>query len=288
MPAIHIAAYGKVNLSLNITGVRENMHTLDGVVACIDLHDDVCVNFNSSGKANVRFENCAQKIPERNSVTEAVRFLRIKEPTLGADVTVTKRIPIAAGLGGSSADAAAVVRAAALYMPEIFGGEDTAAESVAIGSDVPVLVSGGCALMRGIGDEIRPIAAPALYLCLARGEGGVNSGEAYKLFDGLYPDKRYVPSDTDALVRALGAGDIKEVARHTHNALALPAEKLCASVRSALDALKAVGALNASVTGSGNCCFGIFGNKEDADAAAQKIAALGFFTASVRTLADKI
>lgn len=286
MKSVEIRAHAKVNLSLNVTGALGELHTLESVVSGVDLHDDICVSFNRSGEIQTRFfagdELC--EIPEENSVTKAVRFLRRYLPRLGANVAVRKNIPLAGGLGGSSADAAAVISAAISFFPELDEDGNIIAESAAVGSDVPVMTAGGCAVMGGTGGVIRPIDSCELHLAIACGKGGVQSGAAYKLFDELYPQKSYCPSDTQRLVRALNAGDLKAIAPELKNALTEPARKLCGSVDIALTAIERTGAAAVFMTGSGNCCCGLYETEHKAREAAEKLRASGLWAKYAHTL----
>lgn len=271
MIGITLKAYGKVNLSLNITGVKENMHTLESVMCCIDVYDTVTVELNRCGKTSVRFKNLSQRIPLKNSVTKAVNFLKEVCPDIGANVTVEKGIPLAGGLGGSSADAAAVIRAACVLMPEIFDKADVLKKSVKIGSDVPALTSGGCSLISGVGEEVKKISAPSLHIVTVCGDGGVNSADAYRLFDKIYPEKKFCPAHTSELISALSCGDLNRIASCTFNALTKPACMLCGEISGTLQAVSESGAKAVFMTGSGNCCCGIYGDKREAASAAETL-----------------
>ena len=294
MCEITVRANGKINLSLNITGTQGGMHLLDSITASVDIADVVRVRFDRSGMARVRFAPLADvsafasfdphAVGENNSAAAAMRLLQKSDPCLGADIAVYKGIPVAGGLGGSSADAAAVLYAAHKAMPERFGLNALLDACVAIGSDVPVLLCGGGLRMRGVGDVLTSAPVPVLHLAIAHGEKGVTSREAYARFDALYPQKSLYASDTDALVAALAAGDVARIASHTGNALARAACALCPEMEKTLCALGDTRALATFVTGSGNCCCGLYAREEEAKSAAESLRRRGFAATAARTV----
>lgn len=292
---VTVTARGKVNLSLNITGVQNGMHLLDSVTAAVDVYDTVTVRFDDSGEVRVRFvplggsESFApfdpKEIGENNTVKKAVLFLQTLFPHLGASVTVQKGIPLAGGLGGSSADAAAILRAALKVVPHSWNESDVIKQSVAIGSDVPVLLCGGGVHMQGVGETLTEIKAmPTLHLAIAHGSKGVLSKDAYKTFDAMYALKQFCPTDTNALIKALLSGDVQQIAPHLHNALEQPARSLCAEIDATLSAVRATGAVATFMTGSGNCCCGHFSCAADAQAAAKALRQQGFMATATHTI----
>ena len=276
MERVRIKARGKINLSLNILGTRGNMHVLESVMSSVDIYDTVDVEFDFSGKCEAVFQPSpyACGIPADNSVYKAVEFLRGYYPGLGARVSVKKVIPIAGGLGGSSADAAAVIYAAKLLLPYIDGIER---ESVKTGSDVPAMLRGGCLLVSSTGELCKSLKIERLHVVIARGAGGVSTAEAYRTFDEMFPSHRFCPSDTEALAEALARGDTRSVASYTGNALSAPAIKLCPEINATLAALRDKGAQAAFMTGSGSCCCGLFDTEAKAKTAAAELARDGMY-----------
>lgn len=293
MQPVTVRANGKINLSLNITGTQGGMHTLDSIVASVDIFDTVRVAFDRSGKVRVRFSSLASArefapftgdIDENNSAAAAMRLLQKRDPALGADIAVQKGIPLAGGLGGSSADAAAVLRAAHIAMPNVFALDTLLAQSIQIGSDVPVMLRGGGVRLRGVGNVLDVVPMPELHLAIAHGEHGVSSRDAYARFDSLYPQKAHCPTDTDALIAALAAGDVARIATHIGNALTRPACELCPETEGTLTALGQTDAAAVFVTGSGNCCCGLYESESAARAACEKVRQCGFAARTARTV----
>lgn len=122
MYKVRIKAPAKVNFALGITGESGGFHMLDSIVCTIDLFDDVTVAKRSDGMVNITMRGMGSENipPEANNAVRAAELFAEKHSTGGADITITKRIPMGAGLGGSSADAAGVLRA----MSKLYGRGD--------------------------------------------------------------------------------------------------------------------------------------------------------------------
>ena len=291
--SVTVKARGKINLSLNIAGVQNNMHVLDSVTASVEIFDTVAVSFGFAGESRVRFvptsggptaEGTAA-IGAENSVTKALALLRSHCGDVRADVTVHKGIPLAGGLGGSSADAAAVLYAASALYPDLFPAERILRESVRVGSDVPMLLSGGGVRLRGTGEDVQAVSIPCLYLAIAHGVGGVNTAEAYKTFDAMFPMRAHCPADTEAMLRAFADGNVLAASREWQNALQAPAVVLSDAVRDTLQALRACMAAAVFMTGSGNCCCGWFDSAQAAENAARVLRSQGLWATATHTSA---
>ena len=153
-------AYAKLDISLDVTEKRDDgFHNMVMVMQTVSLCDDITIRLNDS--ARVRAKSDLHFIPgdERNlAVKAALRYLNeIGETQCGADIEIKKRIPVGAGMGGGSADAAAVLRA----MNRLFDGRLSGARlteiSGDVGSDVPFCISGGTALAEGRGERLTPL-----------------------------------------------------------------------------------------------------------------------------------
>lgn len=279
-------------MSLNITGTLGDRHALDSIVASVDIYDTVEISFAFGGKTDIRFAQktsaaafapfAARCVEKDNTVAAAMRLLKTRYPSLGAEITVYKGIPVAGGLGGSSADAAAVLYAARMALPSC--GTDFERESIAIGSDVPVLLRGGGVRLRGEGELLQSVPLPVLHLTVAHGGQGVSSGAAYKKFDELYPQKRYCPSDTEALLRAANAGG--DIAPYLQNALQPAATALCPQIEQTLLALRQTAATAVFMSGSGNACCGVYADSDSAERAAAQMRARGFAAVSTETKSE--
>ena len=278
-----VKARGKINLSLNITGASGGMHILDSVTAPVDIFDVLNLRFSMDGKTEVSFsakKDCGFEfspvaIPENNTVIKAINLLREFCPQIGLCADIEKGIPLGGGLGGSSADAAAVLFAAVKLYSEIFERDAVFRESARIGGDVPVMLAGGFARMRGSGEKVLGLTPCVLHTVIASEGNGVLSGKAYAEFDRLYPSRELCPSNNDALALSLARGDLFGVAAQTGNALTEAAKSFCPQIGGVIKKLSAAGALSSWMTGSGNCCCGLFENENLARKAAHSLALRG-------------
>ncbi len=259
-----LSANAKVNLTLDVTGRLENgYHLLEMVMQSISLHDTVIVKKNDCGQ--IRLTCSVPEIPcdERNIAwRSAVSFLEHCGINEGVDIHIEKRIPSQAGLGGGSADGAAVfVGLNQLFETNV--SEETLCElGVKIGADVPFCIVGGTQLCTGIGEIMEPVSPMAdCTILLCKPLINVNTGEAYRAIDNGVIEKR---PDTAAMCDALKNSDVPAIGRALCNvfesAVPLPI----------VDEIKAVmlenGALGACMSGSGSTVFGVY---NDAEAAAQ-------------------
>lgn len=275
---IGIKAYAKVNLTLDVLYKRpDGYHELEGVMQSIDLADQIRVR-RASG-LSVRFD---APVPENNTVKKAAELF-LGDSGLGAEIEVAKRIPSEAGLGGASADAAAVLRALNLVYektPLRRSEEELAKLGLAVGADVPFCLTGGCAVARGVGERLVPVDGPELDLLIVRGPRGVSTGKLFSSL-GVGADKKSRLSD-GSLGRILSAIEKKDkalIASSLENALTPAACLLAPEIGEYMDRMRSLGALGASMTGSGAAVFGIF-----ADEASAKAAYDGFADCEFRTV----
>ena len=174
------------------------------------------------------------------------------------DIKIVKHIPLAGGLGGSSADVAGVLNALKkLYEVE----EDVKPLADRLGSDSGYLLTGGFARISGRGEVVEPIECDAkFWVVLAYSETGVNTADCFRKYDESPTEIK--PSDNEKLTLAIKEGDVVEVARYVGNDLALPATLLCDEIDKNLKELKMLNPLCASVSGSGATTFALFETKE--------------------------
>lgn len=255
--AVTEVAPAKLNLALHVTGRRgDGYHLLDSLVAFAELGDEIRLAPGAGLHLTGPF---ADDLPAGgNLCLAAARLMGVR-----AAITLEKRLPVASGLGGGSADAAAVLRGlarAGLALPD-------PAQILVLGADVPACLDARPARMRGIGEILDPIAPlPALDLVL------VNPGIAVStpaVFGALtHRDDPPLPplparfADREALLDWLAG---------THNALEAPARALVPAIGTALTALADQGAELARMSGSGASCFGIFPSRAQAEDAAAAI-----------------
>ena len=268
-------AYAKLNLTLSITGrLPDGYHSLETVMQTISLCDDVFV----SRAAAINVE-CGELSGGDNLAYKAAKaFFRATGINGGADITVTKRIPVCGGFGGGSADAAAVLRALNVIYDARLSAEELRMIALPLGADVPFLISGGTALCTGKGELIAPVKnnAPLFYCVCAPGEG-VSTARMFSLADNC----SFFPPRGGEMTRALDSGDIYAVACALHNDFADICASVCPHTFMLRAALVTNGALASSLTGSGSGCFGVFVDLQSAQAASAALAAECFAAVAV-------
>lgn len=261
MFAAKVKSYAKLNLSLNVTGVSGGYHMLDSVVASINIYDTVCakprrdklVNVYMHGKGSERIP------PEKNNAVRAAERFVAQFQTNGADIEIYKDIPIGAGLGGSSADAAGVLNVLAkLYKVDDAAGLKALADEA--GSDTGYMLSGGFARIFGRGDRVEPLRAERqLWFLLFMPKTGVSTPRCFERYDGM-PDP--LRADSARLARALREGDFGGVAANVYNALGKAAAALNGDTAEALRAAASFSPSAYAVTGSGSAVYALFESEE--------------------------
>ena len=198
-----------------------------------------------------------------NLAAAALAALRERAPALPhVRLRIEKRIPVAAGLGGGSADAAAALRMANRLLEEPLGVEELRELAAGLGSDVPSQVEPGHALVQGMGEQVEPVELPPLAVALVPQERGLSSAAVYAELDRLsgYRDRL----DSDSL-RTLVAGPSDALAGALENDLQPAVLSLRPELDDVLAALTAAGAPAAAVSGSGPTCFALFPDQAAAE-----------------------
>lgn len=285
--ARRIAAPAKINLALHVVGRRsDGYHLLDGLVAFTAYGDSLILR--PADQDNFTVEGpFAPDVPRSgdNLALRALALVRRIAADAGRqveplDLRLVKRLPIASGMGGGSADAAALLHDAATRMPELGAAIEDAA--VSLGADVPMCLASRPARSRGIGDELEPVALPALDLVLVNPRVPVSTPEIFKGLasrenDGLPPPPAEGFAGAAALVRYL---------TRCRNDLEASAYALEPAIRAVHAAIAATGASLVRMSGSGATMFGIYNGPDAAAAAASRIAHdhPGWWCVSTRTV----
>ena len=278
--AIQRQARAKVNLSLRVTGRRpDGYHELDGLTAFADAGDMVTVQDADQLQleivgpyAGALTQPPAPTEPGReNLVLRAARMLA--EATgrpARAHIVLDKQLPVAGGLGGGSADAAAALHALCALWGVDPGPARLAEIGLRLGADVPVCLHGYAAFVSGIGEWLGPAPhLPEAYVLLANPGVELATGRVFKALEGQTsgPAARWdaPPRDAGALARHL---------TRDGNDLEGPARRLRPEIDAVLSALATrPGCLTARMSGSGATCFGLFAEAASAEAAAAQLAA---------------
>ncbi|MBI3047471.1 MAG: 4-(cytidine 5'-diphospho)-2-C-methyl-D-erythritol kinase [Acidobacteria bacterium] len=275
--AVTVRAHAKINLDLRVLGTRpDGFHELRTVFQTISLHDTIaCVP--REGPFAIECAAAGVPLDESNLAWRAAealwRALRRLGPVRDVLIRIDKRIPLQAGLGGGSADAAAtLVGLAAAWRVPVRPAQMTDV-AAALGADVPFFLAGGTALGLGRGDEIYPLAdLPRHWIVLLVPGFGVSTSEAYGWWDAerelargpVVREPQYVP------------GPWPSRAAQMINDLEIPIARHHPEIDQMKGALRRAGAVAAAMSGSGSAVFGLFQKRRDALAAVRRLSGSGW------------
>lgn len=281
----------KINLFLDVIGKRlDGYHDLHSCMQTIALSDTVSAECRESGARRIVLTVSDGVLPcdEKNLAYRAAELFLDEIDAGGCEwrLHIEKRIPVAAGLGGGSADAAAVLRLMNRYYGNPLSEAALGALGVRLGADVPFCISGGTCRCRGIGDILTQLQAPPDYTVLVARDGeGVSTPEAFALLDQRFGDfSEHAPRDPEAIYTALSGGNVQALAGCVYNVF----EEVIFPVRPKAQALKRFlkehGAVCALMSGSGPSVFGIFQSDARAEVCAAALHQRGIFAAVCRTV----
>ena len=259
-------AYAKLNLTLALTGIREDgYHTLHTVMQQISLCDELTVE-----KADGLTFTCSEPslAGDKNlCVKGAKAFFACTGIHGGAKIHLDKHIPTGAGMGGGSADCAAVLSMLNTLYGEPLTEEELLSLGATLGADVPFCIKGGRCLCTGIGDILTPLPQKEkLYFAVAKGKDGLSTPEMYRRADAVrdtwsHPSREGYYNDFQAV-----------------------AESVLPEIAYLRTRLSELGATVAMMTGSGSAVFGIFETQKQARSAAEILREEGYFAASCESL----
>ena len=265
MTTLYEGAFAKLNLTLDVLGKREDgYHDLQSVMQTISIRDDIEIDVGTGKPWKLLCS--AEGIPtdEKNLAWKAAKVYcdAMKKDPDGLEIRITKRIPSGAGMGGGSADAAAVLRALNRHYGEPLSIFALAELGAQVGSDVPFCVLCGTAMVEGRGERLRKLPdMPECIFVVCKPEFSVSTPELYKKIDEVSIAKR---PDNKAMESALLAGDLGKVAENVYNVF----DPVVTEDHLELNYIKSVcynyGALNMQMTGSGSAVFAIMANFEHA------------------------
>ncbi len=265
--SVTVRVPAKINLQLAVGPLRpDGYHGLVTVFHAIGLFDMVTVAAAAADSVTVTGEGAGQVPADGDNLAlRAVRALRaVVAAQAGPEVAVTinKRIPVAAGLAGGSADAAAALVACNELWRAGLSQRELCDVAAGVGSDVAFAVLGGTAVGRGRGERLTPALMPAAryHWVLAFADGTLSTPEVYGTLDRLRAanggaGKVAEPELSTELMSALRAGDLERLGRSLSNDLQAPAISLFPALRKTLDVGLEFGALGALVSGSGPTCL---------------------------------
>lgn len=256
MTTLYEGAFAKLNLTLDVLDKRpDGYHDIKSIMQTVSIRDDVEIDVGT-GKPWKLF--CSEEgVPtdRRNLAWKAAEVFfdaTGKDPD-GLEIRITKRIPMEAGLGGGSADAAAVLRALNRHYGAPLSILALAELGAQVGSDVPFCTLCGTAMVEGRGERLRKLAdMPDCFIVVCKPEFSSSTPELYRKLDETAIPKR---PDHKAMESALLAGDIGKVAENLYNVFdpVVTAEHLEMNYIKSI--FNSYGAVGFQMTGSGSACF---------------------------------
>jgi 4-diphosphocytidyl-2-C-methyl-D-erythritol kinase len=274
---IAVRAHAKINLDLRVLGARaDGFHELRTVFQAIALHDVVqCIP--REGPFAIECDTAGVPLDRTNLVWRAAealwRSLRRTGPLRDVTVRLDKRIPLQAGLGGGSTDAAATLMALARLWRVPVRANQLTDIAAALGADVPFFLAGGTALGLGRGDEVYPLAdLPRHWIVLLVPGFGVSTVDAYRWYDS----EREMARGLSAREPQIVPGPWPSRAAQMINDLEAPIARHHPEIDQMRTALRRVGALAAAMSGSGSTVFGLFQKRGDALAAVERLSGSGW------------
>lgn len=281
--SVSVCGYAKINLHLDMTGRRaDGYHTVNTVMQTVSLCDDVTVTLREDEKI---FATCnVHGVPadEKNLAVRAALMLREALGTpFGAQIDIFKRIPMAAGLAGGSADAAATLVALNRLLGEPCSVEALCEIGSRLGADVPFCIVGGTCFADGKGDVLHAFPKmPDCAIVIACEGEGVSTPWAYRCLDEIYGNFEesfgYAPKELAPLKFALEGKDLSAIAKNMYNIFEEPvlAERPVAAELRGL--FLSCGALGAMMSGSGPSVFAIFSSDAEAEVAVNALQTRGY------------
>ena len=258
MTTLYEGAFAKINLTLDVLGKRDDgYHDLKSVMQTISIRDDVEIDVDTGRPWVLRCSDESIPTDERNLAWKAARtfFDRVGQEPDGIEIRITKRIPVRSGLGGGSADAAAVLRALNRYYNNPLSILALAELGASVGSDVPFCTVCGTALVEGRGERIRKLPdMPDCCFVVCKPQFSCSTPELYKALDASVIGKR---PNHQAIESALLAGDLGKIAESIYNVF----DPLVTKEHLELNYIKSIfnsyGSVAQQMTGSGPAVFGI-------------------------------
>lgn len=267
MDKLQLKAYGKINLGLDVIRKRpDGYHDLDMIMQMVDVYDDIIIEKKAGEEIVVKADAAVLSNGKDNLAYMAAKMLfdefGIKS---GVEITIHKRIPIAGGMAGGSSDCATTL----IGINEMFNlglsKQQLMERGVKLGADVPYCVLGGTAIARGIGEVLTPLPTPPqCHVIIAKPPISVSTAYVY---GHIRPDEITKRPDIEQMTLAIKEQDLNKLSNLLYNVM----EEVTVSEYPVIEKLKSImlenGALNSIMSGSGPTVFGLFDDREKAQAA---------------------
>ena len=295
---VTVSAPGKINIFFKVGALQDNgYHEVLSVYQALDVRETVSVSSADAWNVSVSGALSADQIAavptgEDNLVVRAAKTIAelagLENPH-PVNFEITKNVPVAGGMGGGSADAAAALLAVDELWCTGVDGEALLSKAAELGADIPFALLGGTAIGIGKGDDLEPIdGVQELHWVLVPMDAGLSTPRVYAKLDeirsarGEAPDLVATPSKPSELISALQFGDAREVAKHLHNDLQEAAIALMPELSTTMHAGLAAGALAAMVSGSGPTVAMLTESADAAESIANQLAFDGYIAIPTR------
>ena len=270
-----VKAYGKLNLMLDILGRCSNgYHLLNTVMQSISCYDLLKISLTDGSGIEIKCDKEDFPCDESNLIWKAcTAFKESTNIDFGGKlvIEVEKNLPSMAGMGGGSADCAAMLGALNVMYGTFLEDEELCKIGGKLGADVPFCICGGTRLCQGIGEKTFRLPTPDCCFTVIKPDTNISTAEAYEKYDSL---KKTGRGDLDQFLQALASNNIYRYSSHMYNALEDVSQN--EEIEKAKEQLMKSGAVNAMMTGSGSAVFGIYTNKQSAEFACEQLGVYEF------------
>ena len=261
MKSLHLRSYAKINICLNITGKRDDgFHELDMIMLPISLHDSLVVSkLNKSTDNFVTVDDFSIGSFSYNLATFSIDKLQsVYHFNEKFRILIHKVIPIQAGLGGGSSNAACAMKAVNTILKLGASDDELMKLATPLGCDIPFFIKSVPARCQGVGEIVTPVKVKNnYYVLLVKPEAGCSTKDVYQAADSM----NLPVCNVDNVVKALEEGDDELLAANVSNALQEPAISLVPNIQTIIDELKSFGLKIVQVTGSGSAVFAMSTDK---------------------------
>jgi len=273
---INCKAFAKINLGLDVTGVREDgYHLVKMVMESINLYDQVRIRVSEHPEVRVATNLYYLPTNKKNIAYQAATLL-LEEFGIekGLDIRLKKHIPVAAGLAGGSSNGAAVLKGVNQLFNLGLSKAELMERGLRLGADVPYCIMGGAALATGIGEELRPLPPlPKCHILLVKLPFSVSTREIYKAID---EQEILNHPKIDKIVEGLKERSLKKIAQSMGNVLEEVTIPKHPRIQIIKEEMVKLGALGSMMSGSGPTVFGVFESRDEAVYAKRRMEKIPF------------
>lgn len=268
MEKIQLKAYGKINLGLDVLRKRvDGYHDLEMIMQSVGVYDDVIITkTDAMDEIKVETDTMILSNEKGNLAYMAAKMLFDEfDIHQGINIHINKRIPIAGGMAGGSADCAATLKGVNEMFELGLSREELMERGVKLGADVPYCIMGGTAIAEGIGEVLTPLPTPPkCHVIIAKPPVSVSTAYVY---GRIRPNEIERRPDTKGLAQAIKDQDLNKMAKLIYNVMEDVTVGDYPVIKEIKELLIAEGALNSIMSGSGPTVFGLFDDKEKAETA---------------------